>query len=89
MNGKYWSLVTGVACIALLHGPCPASAQLLGSAASFAILGGSAVNANGTGSVINGDVGVSPAAATFITGFPGFPPITGGDRDSAILYTRQ
>lgn len=70
MNGKGWSLLAGVACTALLHGPSPGLAQSLGAAQSFAILGGSAVNANGTGSVINGDVGVSPAAGIFITGFP-------------------
>lgn len=45
-----------------------ASAQSVAAAASFAIVGGSAVNANGTGSVINGDVGVSPGGS--ITGFP-------------------
>jgi hypothetical protein len=47
-------------------------------AASFAIVGGSGVTANGTGSVINGDVGVSPG--TSITGFPAnatiVPPFT-------------
>ena len=46
----------------------PALAQSLGAAQSFAILGGSAVNANGTGSLVNGDVGVSPGSS--ITGFP-------------------
>jgi hypothetical protein len=33
-------------------------------------MGGTAVNANGSGSVISGDVGIAPAAGTFITGFP-------------------
>ena len=46
----------------------PILAQSLGAAQSFAILGGSAVNANGTGSLVNGDVGVSPGSS--ITGFP-------------------
>lgn len=62
--------------IALLLVSAPAPAQLLGAAQSFAILGGSGVNANGTGSIINGDVGIAPAAATFITGIPP-PPATG------------
>jgi hypothetical protein len=70
MNGRYWSLVTSVTFGALLLGSSPGLAQSLGSTQRFAILGGSAVNANGTGSVVNGEVGVSPAAGTFITGFP-------------------
>jgi hypothetical protein len=68
MNGKYWSLVAGVACTALLHGPSPASAQvLLGTAQSFAVLGGSAVTNTGATTVI-GDLGVSPGTA--VSGFP-------------------
>ncbi len=63
---------------ALLLSVAPAGAQSLGAAATFAIVGGSAVNANGTGSVIDGDVGVSPG--TSITGFPAgatiVPPFT-------------
>ena len=68
MKGVYLSLLATAAFAAFLDGPSPALAQSLGSAASFAILGGSIVNANGTGSVINGDVGVSPG--TSIAGFP-------------------
>ncbi len=52
----------------------PTKAQVLGAAQSFAILGGSAVNANGVGSNVNGDVGVSPGAS--ITGFPAAASIT-------------
>src|SRR6185295_10655679 len=40
----------------------------LGAAGSFAVLGGTAVTAAGAGSVITGDVGVSPGLS--ITGFP-------------------
>ena len=58
----------------LLLGGAPAAAQTVGTAASFAIVGGSAVSANGTGSVVNGDVGVSPG--TSITGFPANATIT-------------
>jgi hypothetical protein len=62
------SLLASVGFAALLLVSAPALAQVLGDAYSFAILGGSAVNANGTGSLIDGDVGVSPGSS--ITGFP-------------------
>src|SRR6187397_1710190 len=73
-----WLLAeSGLAAAILLVGS-PAPAQTVGAAASFAIVGGSAVAANGTGSVINGDVAVSPG--TSITGFPAnatiVPPFT-------------
>ena len=46
-----------------------ASAQSLGAAASFAVLGNAGVAAaGGAGTIITGDVGSSPAAS--ITGFP-------------------
>jgi Ice-binding-like len=65
---NYPGLLASLRFAALLLVSAPALAQSLGAAQSFAILGGSAVNANGTGSSVNGDVGVSPGSS--ITGFP-------------------
>jgi type VI secretion system secreted protein VgrG len=60
-----------LAAILLFLLPTTALAQTppnVGAAQSFAVLGGSAVTAAGTGTVITGDVGVSPG--TSLTGFP-------------------
>lgn len=65
---NYPGLLASLGFAALLLVSAAALAQSLGAAQSFAILGGSAVNANGTGSSVNGDVGVSPGSS--ITGFP-------------------
>jgi len=44
----------------------------LGSASTFAVLAGTGVtNANSSNTVINGNLGLYPAAGTFITGFSG------------------
>jgi ice-binding like protein len=64
---------TGSAPLAATHGAATITSAAsvppsLGAAQSFAVLGGTAVTAAGTGSVITGDVGVSPGTA--ITGFP-------------------
>ncbi len=54
--------------LALLFGAAPAYAQAsLGTAQTYAVLGGSAVTNTGA-SVLTGDLGVSPSAS--ITGFP-------------------
>ena len=78
MTRKSLSVVASVGAgfAALLCGSSPAWAQTVGNAQSFAIVGGQGVNANGSGSVVNGDVGINPAAATFITGFPANAAIT-------------
>ena len=70
MKRRCWRLVMSVGCAALFCGVSGAFAQTapsLGSAQSFAVLGGSTVTNTGT-STISGDVGVSPGSA--ITGFP-------------------
>jgi len=70
MVRKYVRLLAGVGLAALLCGVAALRAQSsLGTAQSFAVLGGSTVTNTGP-SVITGDLGVSPGAA--VTGF--FPP---------------
>jgi hypothetical protein len=55
--------------LALLCAPSLVVAQSLGTAQSYAVLGGSGVTAaGGAGTVISGDVGSSPTAS--VTGFP-------------------
>ena len=63
---KRAGFVASVGVAALLCSSSLTLAQTVGDAASFAVKGGSAVNINGTGTVINGDVGVS--TGTSITG---------------------
>jgi len=74
---------------ALLLASAPALAQTVGAAQSFAILGGTAVTAAPPLSTVNGDVGITPAAGTFITGFPAnatiTPPFTNHGNDAFAI----
>jgi MYXO-CTERM domain-containing protein len=85
MKHKILSTVTCVGFAALLCSPSLALAQSVGRAASFAIVGGAEVRANGAGGTVDGDVGIDPAAATFIFGFPGnatiVPPFSNHGND--------
>lgn len=69
---------------AILSNPLPAFAQTLGTAANFAVLGGSTVTNTGA-TVVAGDLGVSPGTA--ITGFP--PGIVVGTIHSADAVALQ
>ncbi|MCC8986256.1 MAG: IPTL-CTERM sorting domain-containing protein [Candidatus Contendobacter sp.] len=88
MKYKCLKFLAGLGFTAFLCGVFPALAQSLGAAASFAVLGGSAVTNTGP-SIITGDLGVSPGSA--ITGFP--PGIvTGGTihaADAAALQAQN
>lgn len=67
MNRKQSKLFAIAGVTAFLWGSSPAWAQSLGTASSFAVLGGSTVTNTGP-SVLVGDLGVSPGSA--VTGFP-------------------
>jgi hypothetical protein len=74
-NRKYLGLWASVAFGLFLFGASPALAQIsLGTAQSFAVLGGSTVTNTGP-TLINGNLGVSPGSSV-----TGFPPgvVTGG-----------
>jgi type VI secretion system secreted protein VgrG len=87
MKQRYVSALVALGAAGFVFGSIPASGQTVANAQSFAIVGGTAVAANGAGSVISGDVGVSPG--TSITGFPGSaitaPPFTTHSNDGAAI----
>jgi hypothetical protein len=59
-----WSFITGTV---LAAGPAPVN---LGTAGSYTILAETAITSTTTaGTVVTGDIGISPAAASYITGF--------------------
>ena len=67
-------------------------AQSVGAAQSFAILGGTAVTATAPANIINGDVGIDPNAASFITGFPAnatiLPPFVNQGNNAVAIAAR-
>ncbi len=65
-QARAWLSIFGFA--SLLMVGASASAQLLGAAQSYAVLGGTSVTVGGGGATVNGDLGVSPG--TSITGGP-------------------
>src|ERR1700682_212679 len=68
MKRKYIDLLAIIGIAAFLSAASPAFAQVtLGTAQSFAVLGGTTVTNTGS-SVVTGNVGVSPGSA--VTGFP-------------------
>ncbi len=84
---NHLKLAAGMTFVALLCSPSVVLGQSLGAAQNFAIVGGSQVTAAGTGTVITGNVGVSPG--TSITGFPAsatiVPPYTTHANDAEAI----
>jgi len=87
LNRKSLSLLAGVAVALLFFGASTASGQIsLGTAQSFAVLGGSTVTNTNTPTIVNGNLGVSPGSAV-----TGFPPgiVTGGTIHAADATAAQ
>ncbi len=88
MTRRSLSIVAAAGVVAICCAPAAAVAQTapsLGTAQSFAVLGGSTVTNTGA-SVLNGDLGVSPGSAV-----TGFPPglVTGGAIHAADAVALQ
>ena len=65
LNDFVWDFTTAAAAQALANGPPPVD---LGTAGDFVILAKAGVSTTGT-TAVTGNIGLSPAAETFITGF--------------------
>ena len=88
MLRKCFSLVAIVGFAALLCGPPTALAQSLGSAESYAVLGGTSVSVAGGGATVTGNVGVSPG--TSITGGPTVvSPFTTHTNDASAIAAQS
>lgn len=88
MNTKYRIPFSVVALAAMLFIPASGSAQsVLLTASEFAILGGTAATVGGPGPnpIVNGHVGLAPAATSNITGFP--PAVVSGNTLSGAAAT--
>jgi len=71
--------------VVIAGGICPAPAVDLGTAKDYAILAKSGISTTGT-THVTGDMGISPAAASFITGF-GLSLTAGGAFSTSSLVT--
>ena len=88
MQRHCFSLVAIVGFAALVCGPPTALAQSLGSAESYAVLGGSSVSVGGGGATVTGDVGVSPG--TSITGpLTVVSPFTTHNNDASAIAAQS
>src|SRR5438445_945887 len=79
-------ILTAIISVLFLYIPGAAATPVLGTADNFAVLGGSTVTNTG-GSVLTGDLGVSPGSA--ITGFPPGTVIGGTHAADAVALAAQ
>ena len=91
-GGYRAGLVAGLGCAVMMLMSASVLAQSVGAAQSFAIVGGTAITAALPLSSINGDVGIAPAVALFITGFPAnatiTPPFVNHGNDAFAIAAR-
>ena len=91
-GGYRAGLVAGLGCAVVMLMSTSVLAQSVGAAQSFAIVGGTAITAAPPLSNINGDVGIAPAVALFITGFPAnatiTPPFVNHGNDAFAIAAR-